>query len=301
MAQESRTIPWRRMRRPVRKIAFHWTRPDDWVALVAEAMLHEERDKLVSILPDYVVDRESDLISDFWNIYEHVGDAGQLKEEIPEFLRSVFTHFRFFHGCRPLNVETYYDRGIEISNVSELHCRFRNMFLGNPRFPSVTEQDIRNAIDSMNNAYRVNGFLYLGLDDRFMIRDCGPYIIYGSEYIQALARSIGSYCVDSELVMHGVPTVFEIDVPIERLDDQDLFELGEIALHQWMLRILYSAEPSRLIDFSLELTQGIPSSCIVGHYHPENVPDPLRTGFMYQYKKNRWVSNPNFPDMQSGI
>ncbi len=276
---------------------FCWSEPKGWEPLLLEVMPPEQRSRLMALLPTNLDTQYLDDIEAFWDVYAHVGDREELAEWIPAHLRSVFGRIWMFHCCRPVDVGSYYQRGIQVLDVEIANRQFRDIFLGNPRWSWVTERDLDAAIETMTGTYRRDGHVYFGLDDRYLVEYCGHYLIYGSEYLQALAARISSgddFSGKAELTRFGTPTVFAVSLPISHLSDRELFELGEAALHLWAYRRLHPRKAKRrLIDFGIGIAKALPPDCLVSHHHPESVPDPTRRRLLYQYKEGRWMPNPD--------
>lgn len=172
-------------------------------------------------------------------------------------------------------------------DCAEADNQFRQLFLDNPRLPGVTAAHIDAAIKSMKGSYKRNGYVYFGLDDRFLLEFCSHYLNYGSEYLGSLATHIEidtGHPAKSELIRTGFPTVFVVDVPTAYFTNDDLRELGIAALHAWAYRLLHKKTRIWQIDFSPEISRAIEPKFVVGHYHPECVPDPSGGRPLYRYK-----------------
>ena len=109
-------------------------------------------------------------------------------QEIDLKLPVLFDGVKVFHGCRPDSVESYYSHGL-LPLDAEMGKRIAMSIFLSARFPELSEQDIENAADRANGNWR-HGHLYVCLDDRFLIKSCGHYLIYGSEYICAIAAGL---------------------------------------------------------------------------------------------------------------
>lgn len=267
---------------------FEWKEPSTWT----DSLLEVIPPKLLSRLVAKVCCHKNDFaylddVLAFRDVYSKIGDYLQLAERLPVFLQEAFTFIRMFHCCRPVDAKSYYQDGIRVLTPTETDMRFKKIFLGNPRLPLMTEAHIDTAIELAAKSYGREGRIYFGLDKGFLIKRCGHYLIYGSEYFQCLAGHIESRTgqpVKAELTKIGTPTIFKIDLPIEYVSDQDLCELGEAALHAWAYRIVHPNAAIRDMNYAVNINHDLTSDLIKGHYHPECIPDPLQYQRLYRYK-----------------
>lgn len=219
--------------------------------------------------------------------YKRFGDYNLLLSDFVNGFSAHYTSVRMYHCCRPIDTSSYYEEGIRALNYSRSDELFRTYFLGNPEFPKVQEEHIKAAICHMANSYKRESYVYFGVDDRFLIRHCGHYLIYGSEYIQVLATFIQQqlgYDTKPCLKRFGKPTIFEVDIPVEFFSQDELSELARNALYTWAYNVAREKKGSPMIDFAIEIQGNLPPELISGHYHPEEIPDPLRQYVVYRYR-----------------
>ena len=108
---------------------------------------------------------------------------------------------------------------------------------------------------------------------------CGHYLLYGSEYLTALAANLGG-TRDYRRVLKErfAPTLFVCDVPLECLHPGTVTEFAGIALESIFKELLdgpsYAPDKRRGLAFSIRVP--LESTCIVGHCHPTITRDPLQ-------------------------
>lgn len=197
------------------------------------------------------------------------------EELVPEFCNrmcSYYTHFKAFHGCRPESLSTYYERGLQGQNANSIILKFRKLFA------DVPLTDLEKAIEKMQHRESSEkGKTWLSADDREMVREFGHYIINGSEYLLALAAKLGTGQYGEEdyrlrLRTIGIPTVLEIDIPIDLIPPAQKLEVARMILSEWgQLRT------NRPLDMSISpcyvVRSDIPAKCIKAHYHPAAIQD----------------------------
>lgn len=154
---------------------------------------------------------------------EHIDDEYQLDFELVGY-----THLRAFHACRPVKLSDYLDNGIlPISYESALQD-VRNRVVCD----YVSEED---AILKFKKEWAgfedIHKRVWLQMNKDFLLDTASHYLIYGSEFINALAMQLG--CRD-RLKQIGIPTIFFCDIPVEDIasmtlrDIQNVFNLGYI-------------------------------------------------------------------------
>lgn len=225
----------------------------------------------------------------FAKFYEKFGNYSEMVESLLNRFYERFAFVKMYHCCHPLSVESYYDVGIRVLSMSEMNNRFEKIFLSNPKFPQVTESHIQSAIQHMAGSYKRQGYVYFGMDDRFLVNHCGHYLIAGSEYLQSLAAFIEreTGCdLKSELRQYGKPTVFEVQVPICAFSEGEFRDLAYELLHTWAYNVAHSRTYSYELDFGIEIDHGLPSDNIIGHYHPKRIPDPSNYYEMYCFEED---------------
>jgi len=225
----------------------------------------------------------------FDELYKKFGDYSEL---IDNFLKQFFNKFNFikmYHCCRPLDVQSYYDFGIKVLDMSDMNTRFRELFGNNPRFTQITETHIKAAIEYMAGSYKRHGNVYFGMDDRFLINYCGHYLIYGSEYMGGLATFIQqqfNYDLKAELRKYGKPTIFKVRIPVTAFSEAELRELASEALRTWAFNMAHNRTYSYELDFGKDFDYSLASDHIIGHYHPNKIPDPLNYRRTYRFDQN---------------
>lgn len=205
---------------------------------------------------------------------------------LPEFVGSLtgyYTHFKGFHGCRPSSVSSYYEHGLLGQNSDLLCDMFREIF------SDVPQEDVESIITQFaarSNSER--GATWLVGSDKFLIEQCGHYLIQGSEYLMALAAHLGRSPSGEDyrfrLRQYGVPTILEVDVPVKLVPGVQQVEVAKTILSEWG-----QLATRRLLPFGdtppcYVVRQDIPPECVRDHYHPARIIDP--------HKGHRPYANP---------
>ncbi len=197
------------------------------------------------------------------------------EEVVPDFcdrMSSYYTHLKAFHGCRPESLSTYYEQGLQGQDANSIILKLKKLFADVP----LAELD--KAIEKMQHRESSEkGKTWLSGDDREMVRGHGHYIISGSEYLLALAAKLGTGQGGEEdyrlrLRTIGIPTVLEVDIPIDLVPPAQKLEVAKMILSEWgQLRT------KRPLDMSSSpcyvVRSDIPAECIKAHYHPARIHD----------------------------
>jgi hypothetical protein len=200
------------------------------------------------------------------------GEAGHLLQLLADRLLSF--RVRLFHACRPRDVESYFAGGLRCLRPEEALVFVRELI---ERFeelaPLRNEARLLAEVDRLAEEKR-GGLLYLGLDDRDLLDGAGHYLIYGSEYVSGILAT-GGLAFQQVLTREGIPTVFVVDVPAPMFSAADLKQFANLLLARWAQNMVRRRRSAPEEDFTFELRCDIPPSCIVGHYHPRRINDPL--------------------------
>jgi hypothetical protein len=211
-------------------------------------------------------------------------------EKFIEGFKNSYTHILTFHASRPVDVKSYYMNGLQKISFESLQNRFREIYL-NGTFPEISETDIVDAIQSLSEDYSRNE-LYVTLDDREFISDCGHYLIYGSEYLSCLALRLkpeSKYDYRSHLRTIGIPTIYKIKIPISMVHDDDLRCLYNVGVRHWIYNYLHKRSQSSSIDFTFLITDNIPAENVIDHWHPTKIRDWLNNGMLFHVKENKYT------------
>lgn len=194
-------------------------------------------------------------------------------------LRQRYSHIRLYHGCRPEDISSYYDRGLCLREGDSQVERFRSIFLSG-KYPELTEQTLQESISRLCPYPGDDEELCLAIDDRWVLEHCGNFLIYGSEHLMNLVVNLPR---DSEPYLSvlrkiGKPTVFEINLPNTRdycVTDGNVQWLIHDMISEWVYRTCHPGTESGPLDFTVSLRRPLPPEHICSHYHPSRIPDPL--------------------------
>lgn len=194
-----------------------------------------------------------------------------------------YSGFIVFHGCRPLDVSSYYSSGLRASDLDSLNEVARRIFLS-PDLPPVTERAFGAAIDSVSRLD--HGKLYVVLDERDLLRYCGHYMIYGSEHLCGIGASLTrehGFDYRQALKRFGTPTVVRFRLPHSSVPERQIDDLAR-HLHEVTWEDRHGQTSPPLVSWSFILSDPIPPEHILGHTHPQVIPDPLFHNIPYRYQ-----------------
>lgn len=188
-------------------------------------------------------------------IEKHVNDA--------EIDLNQYTHIRAYHACRPLNIQDYLENGIQTINkeqaLREALIRIKSDY--------VDEEKI---IEEFNEHWRdfddIHKRVWLAINKEALLTVSGHYLIYGSEFINALAMKLGCR---SSLKNAGIPTIFHCDIPLEDISSSTVMEIETLIMSGYIQ------------DISIAVNE-VSSQDIVDYEHPKEVPDPYYYNAKYR-------------------
>lgn len=207
----------------------------------------------------------------------------RLAEKLPH----IFSEVRVFHACRPVTLSSYYEHGLMPLDSSEMSRIARALFL--EADTSLKEEHFQDAVDKLQPDGR-EGHLYVALDDRLLIRYCGHYLIYGSEFLCCVANQLSEFTgVDytSWLKRRGRPTMIVASIPISELSVSKLKQLAGEMCREVASDAACEHAKTGLVDFSFSGCISIPPNHIHDHYHPAVIPDPLSGMEPYRWQEDK--------------
>jgi hypothetical protein len=207
---------------------------------------------------------------------------------LTERLSDVFHSVRAYHACSPSNVVSYYAEGLRPLSAASANKWIREFYLDG-KFPELSAEDVEVAITSIGSDLRKDQ-IWFNLDDRCLTERCGHYLIYGSEYIMAVAaqlRHAGSPDYQRPLRGRGIPTVFACDIPLSICSEATIREFSQTVLEGIEDHRTRIHPPAKITDHGFSLRTLVPTYLISGHYHPEQVIDWRRRGETFDYRVHR--------------
>jgi hypothetical protein len=203
----------------------------------------------------------------------HVDSKAELAERLLDRYRAI----RACHGTSAPTVDSFYKQGLRPLDIQEFHDQARKIFLSG-EYSELSEDNLERAMEYVSPVTR-EGRVYFEANERFLIERCGHYMLYGSEYLTALAANLGG-TRDYRRVLKSRfdPTLFVCDVPLENLHPGTVAEFAGTALESIFQELLdgptYAPYKWRGAGFSIRVP--LEPSCIVGHWHPTIKRDPQR-------------------------
>ena len=176
------------------------------------------------------------------------------------------SRLRVYHGCRPVDINSYLTNGIRILRQEDFVKEMREFINADPRLAGV---DLDKKLKEYPREYD-QGKSFLTFDDRMMIEWAGHYLIYGSEW-KAVLLGRSNWGI---LLEQGTPTMLLIDLPGSFVPENILEQFARDLLLEWTRHIARPADPVNLKDHGVELERDLEPKYIVGHEHPIQLKDP---------------------------
>jgi len=198
------------------------------------------------------------------------------KAELADRLRKRFRALRCVHGTRTAELESFYGDGLKPMVPEMIHDQARAIYLSGD-FPELAEIDLQRAIAQVGTNVR-GGRLYFECNEKMLRRYAGHYMLYGSEYLVAIARNLpGLQDYANVLKTRGTPTLFVCDVPLDLVDHSVLMEFSGYALQCVFQELLEGEDfaPDPMLGAGFCIWKVLQPEHIVGHCHPEISYDPI--------------------------
>lgn len=207
-----------------------------------------------------------------WQKQSHWNEVcvGKCEDEVAELLATRFAGVLAFHACRPASVREYLTRGISGHQPKVLRARAHQVF--GARFERAT-------IDAAFNGVHPGrpGMVFMAVDERTLTQDASHYLMYGSEYLNAVAARLDreNFGVARRLLARtGTPTIFACGLPWNRLNGY----LASDFLRQLAKEIVELGTDARAAtdEWACCVSHGVDRELIQGHRHFRSAPDVFR-------------------------
>jgi hypothetical protein len=248
--------------------AYRTWRSDIW-KLLEELVDDDVKSAFLADPPEYVVsDDLSWLDRIIWKVKRREVDSkGFLVTQIGQ----RYDALRAVHGTRTSDVERFYREGLRPLDPAVAHEQAREIFLSG-RFPELDEGRLVEAIRAVGTDLR-EGRVYFEANEQMLIDLAGHYMLYGSEYVLAIAARLaerGRYDYRQVLKARGAPTLFICDVPLRLIAPRLLSEFAGNALEMVFQELLDGRKfkPDRSRGAGFWIGERLCPSHIAGHYHP---------------------------------
>lgn len=245
---------------------FDWMDSDRWLA---DIPAYGERTLNNAVLTTLATSRPDGFWSDDLSWFPQNAADFELDRQFAGY----YTHIRAYHACRPTDVGSYLQHGLLGQNRTLIESSFRSIF------SDVDEALLDRAIDAMDSrGNHENGKIYFSCDPHELVEYCGHYLLQGSEYLMALAARLCEYDPGLEdyrlrLRRTGIPTVFEVGIPVEQIPVPQRHGLMKSIISAWAYHHLAPNEDAG-DSMGFVLHSDLGPRNILSHFHPASVPDP---------------------------
>ncbi len=252
---------------------FNWKKISEW-SLVINEILSERltsniKEVIKSDTSDFYDSTNSSWFDNWLPSYPTVPTIDFLSKKVLQY----YTKIHSFHACSPKSLNSYFKKGIIPLNPKYFSNQAKTLFVE----LGLSISEVEKAIADVSTKLR-EGRIYFSLDDRFLLKYCGHYLIYGSEYFGAIAaRLYRNTKIDyrSHLKSISLPTILCCNIPLSNLSKTTIRALAGNILVESIWNIREQRILSSEIDFSFFQSEVIEPSMIISHYHPNTINDPL--------------------------
>lgn len=252
---------------------FRWSDIASWEPTIRKLMGNYLDDAVVAAFknapPEFVVSDDLtwlDRIVGQVHGVQNVDTLGLLTQRLREHYAGVVA----FHGCRPTSLEEYQTHGVLASNPEQLEKLAFGIFGDTERvrreIASLRMPDLHLSYEE-HNAGKV--FFTLTKDE--LIKTCGGYLLYGSEYLLCIANGIGE---SHKLRARGKATIIECLVPMNRIGSEYVKCLAGAILEEMFERVLDHEYRREDLVFGFPIEGGLPPKSILKFHFPKRIPNP---------------------------
>jgi hypothetical protein len=208
-----------------------------------------------------------------WSPLLEAVDSSRPRRMSQSLMKEIYSGVVVYHACRAEDISSYYERGLMTLDRQDLFGRARALFLSG-EFPELDSQDLERACAELTEVD--DGRVFVALDWRDLLDECGHYLIYGSESLCGIAASLNRYGgrdYHQVLKLIGTPTLFRLRLQFDAISRPQLRWLVE-AIRANIVGVRRGDEPSR-IDFTFRVLGSLSGESVLGHSHPTHIRDPL--------------------------
>ena len=164
--------------------------------------------------------------------------------------------------------------GLKLPEKEILLERALNLF---SKFRS--KEAIREAYDMNLTKFGEPNSIWLGIDDRFLIEQCGHYSLYGSEFISGVGTTleIDKLCYRNP---YGNPLLITVDIPINLSTIQYITDMPSLNGIIKILQMSKSDDERHNISFSIKRNIKPKYITNIKRLEAKSIPDPY-----FQFKR----------------
>lgn len=204
-----------------------------------------------------------------------IGYDGNLYDDFIEKFRDYYDRITVFHGCKPVDVESYRKHGIKPLDIDFF---VEQTILALSDY-NVSKQDVLNTFEVLSQKgkdyhERYCGILCLSLSKRCFYNLSSQYLIFGSELIQRLILELfkskqPSDCLDI-LRGIGIPTILHCEVSLNKISHDSLKGVVLYCLEVFLSSKMESLDHIHLLDDkAIEIKDIVLPSEIIDIIHPD--------------------------------
>ena len=199
-----------------------------------------------------------------------------LRQELSERILNSYSHIRAYHGCRALDTSSYRNSGILPLDPEDASVKVGRIF-NRTDFPEISSEELSAAIASVDAPNRERR-VFFEANSAHLVEHCGHYLLYGSEYLIAVARAISNIRDYAQVLKNtGTPTLLACDVPLSWVPDGTQNELVGTLTVAYFSRHIFDGycHPQFAQGFGFEIFRALPPNFIAEITHPKHVPDRI--------------------------
>lgn len=218
--------------------------------------------------PDYYSDGETSWLCTYTNnLYKN---SDEIREIILKNFKNKFEYIRGYHACKVVDINSYYEHGLIPLDYENQAVIFKRLALESGHSLEKIDNTIKKVNDyieviSMKEKRREICFV---LDQRRFYELKPTQLFSGNEYIRHLITQIDDPSIIKKI--DGVATVFEVNIPISKIDSDQMKTIMGLIATEWVSRKIYKNNPN-VTDRSINISDKLDPSYIYRHYHPKNL------------------------------
>ena len=253
-----------------------WKKRESWEHLVISALsesVGKDYARIICENAEGIRYRDDD--EEICNLFANRLNKDDIINSVIRKLKESITTVQAYHACRAKDVDSYYKNGLVPLNLQDTRKLFFEIFCK----PSGTfsKEEAETAILAVPTE-TITNVTHVLLDDRFFVKRCGHYLIYGSEYLNCLSVYLpgGGEHTRDVLKKFGKATVFTCRVPFSWIKPSGLLSLAAHMVAEHAYSLAHNKTDVICLNFTITVPGEIPPEMLCSHYHPELIRDPYK-------------------------
>lgn len=250
---------------------FVWNQPGEWLKSTKEIVTDLWGSDFIYTLRRNKIKPNVFDPKFFLNAIVHKNNTKSFLTNFSNSIANHWSNITVYHACRVNHIDDYYKKGITPPTIESLDK------LVHQTLSPFVETDMMSELFKILKLYydKTDEKVFVAMDKHHLLLHCNHHLAYGSEYLLSAIMLLPKFGINVEPILvsleksiETIPTLFECELPINNLSEEDINELSIILLGETCNRLLDEnyLPLSRRTGFAVN--GKIQPKWISSHFHP---------------------------------